>query len=412
MKKPIAISLSPNTENSDVQLAIKLIFSLKNILQGKNIVTLERWFCHYFNVPFAISFANGRQALFAILKNMDIGEEDEVLLQAFTCVAVPYAIIATGAKPVYVDITESIAINIKDLEKRITEKTKAIVIQHTFGIPAEMLKIKQISQRYNIPVIEDCAHTIGEVYHDKHLGTFGDAAFFSFGRDKAFSSVFGGIAITANKTLGEKIQQFQNKQPYPGFFWTLQQVFHPVAFSFILPLYDFFSLGKVILIILQKLHLLSFPVSENEKQADTKNFSVEKFPNALASLALFQLRRIEEFNNKREKITSIYLQYIKQKYITIPYRKIIPFLRFPITVKDRDNLLITLRRRKIYPGLWYANVIDPKGTNLQKISYQRGSCPIAESVAKEIINLPCYPTMNIDDAKEITSLIHAFYVDN
>ncbi len=403
--RPLAISLSPNTQGKDVLLALKFLFSPFAFFKGDGIGLLEQWFRQYFGVSHAVSFVSGRGAMYTILKALRIGKGDEVILQSFTCVAVPNAILATGAKPCYVDINDLTTINVKDLQKKISKKTKAIIVQHTFGIPSEMDEILGIAKAHKIVVIEDCAHIIGGVYKGKKLGTFGDAAFFSFGRDKAFSSVFGGMAITNNKNLGNTISQLQEKQGYPSFFWVAQQLFHPIAFFFILPLYNFFSLGKIFLFVLQKLSLLSFPVLLQEKQGKTLPVFAKKLPNSLAFLALFQLQRIDIFNNTRKTITEFYIKELSRTGYDVLYKNIMPLLRFPFVCKKREEVLQALKKHGIYVGNWYAEIIDPKGVDLNKVFYKKGMCPNAENIAKNIINLPTYPILKIEDAKKIVEIL-------
>lgn len=405
MIRPLAISLAPNLERKDALLSLRLLFSPWAFFNGKYVKLLEQWFRQFFGVSHAISFNSGRGALFGILKVLDIGNGDEVVLQAFTCVAVPNAIISAGAKPVYADVDEQLTIDVKDLEEKISKKTKAIIVQHTFGIPAKLEKIKKIAKKHKLFLVEDCAHTIT-------LGTVGDAAFFSFGRDKAVSSVFGGIAITNNQVLGPKLREFQRKLEYPPVFWTAQQLFHPIFFFFlILPLYNFFSLGKVFLVLLQKIHLFSLPVSSAEKQGKAESVLVKKLPNVLACLVLFQLKRIKEFNQRRKAISKMYVEEVSKSFFTVPYKKTIPFLRFPVLVDKRDQLLNFLKQHGVYLGKWYAEVIDPKGTNLKAVFYQRGACPKAEFFAKKIVNLPTYPTMTKLDVKKVIQLLKQ-YVQN
>ncbi|HSX40366.1 MAG TPA: aminotransferase class I/II-fold pyridoxal phosphate-dependent enzyme, partial [Candidatus Saccharimonadales bacterium] len=229
MGRPIAISLSPNTQTSDILLALKTLLAPWNYYKGNYATALEQWFVKNFKVASAVSFNSGRSSLFAILKALDIQKGDEILMQTFTCVAVPNAIIWAGAKPVYVDIDKTLTMDAKDLERKITAKTKAILVQHTFGIPSNMDEIRTLARKNKLIVIEDCAHTIGAVYNGKKLGTLSDVAFFSLGRDKAFSSVFGGMAITNNRTLGNKLKSIQKKKNNPNVFWVFQQLLHPVA---------------------------------------------------------------------------------------------------------------------------------------------------------------------------------------
>lgn len=406
--RPIAISLSPNAQGKDVRLALSKIFFPWNYFRGNHVKLLEQWFRQYFNASFAVSFVSGRGAFLAILKALDIKEKDEVIIQSFTCVVVPSVIIGIGARPIYIDIDNSLTMDVTDLERKITDKTKAIVIQHTFGIPSNMEIISKIAKKYKIPLIEDCAHTIGATYKNKKLGSLGLASFFSFGREKAFSCIFGGIALTDEDLLGKKIRMFQKKQRNPSFFWVFQQLFHPIAFYFILPVYNFLYLGKVMLVLLQKIHLLSFPVESKEKQGKISSDSIKKLPSVLACLALFQLKRLNEFNKKREEISKIYIKEITNKNIDFPSKKNIPFLRFPLLINNRDEVLDKFKKKGIYLGQWYSNIIDPKDTELRKVYYQRGSCPNAELIAKRIINLPTYINLKGKDIKKIVKLLSKY----
>lgn len=403
MKRLIAIGLSPNTKKQDVFLALRTIFAPWFYIDGPAIKQLEQWFKNFFSVSYAISFNSGRSALVSVLKGIGVSEGDEVLLQAFTCVAVPNAVLEIGAKPVYVDISDSLTVDPKDLAKKITSKTKAIIVQHTFGIPSDLDSISKIAKDKHIPIIEDCAHTIGGLYQNKKLGTFGDAAIFSFGRDKAFSSVFGGMAITNDKTIGKKIRAFQKDKNFPSFFWVFQQLLHPIAFAIILPLYTI-GIGKILLVLLQKLRLLSFPVFPIEKKGKMAKGFVQKMPNALCALALLQLRRVNEYNRKREQFTAMYIKELAD-VVSMPVTKRLPLLRFPIFIAKRDNILSSLQKQGIYLGNWYANVIDPKDVNVKAILYKRGSCPNAENIATKILNLPTYPMMTVTDAQKVITAL-------
>ena len=135
---PISTSLSPNTENDDVLLAIKLLFQPWRLKKGAAVKQLEEEFKKYLKVKYAISFNSGRSGLIAILNALNIKErDDEILLQAFTCNAAVNPILERKAKPVFVDIDDTLNLDPEDLKKKITSKSKAVIIQHTFGWPTK-----------------------------------------------------------------------------------------------------------------------------------------------------------------------------------------------------------------------------------------------------------------------------------
>src|SRR3989344_6809428 len=181
LERPVHIGLSPDTANDDVLLSLEMLCQPWLWQKGERICQIEQWFKNYFNTNFAISFNSGRSALLAILTCLQLPAGSQGLTQAFTCVAVPNSIIWAGLRPIFVDIDKSLNINVADAQKKITAKTKVLILQHTFGIPANIEKIADFCRKNKLIMIEDCAHALGASYQAKQLGTFGDAAFFSFG---------------------------------------------------------------------------------------------------------------------------------------------------------------------------------------------------------------------------------------
>lgn len=406
---PIAIGLSPNMQSQDIWQAIKILFQPWIWKRGKQIEEVRSWFRQTYHVPDVFLFNSGRSALLSILQAFGIGEGDEVIIQAFTCVAVPDPIIWVGAKAVYADIDDSLNIDHRRLERLITPHTKAIIVQHTFGIPADTEKIKKITQKYKIKLIEDCSHSIGSSYKGNKIGNFGNAAFFSFGRDKVISSVFGGAAIlnTEQKTENSELKKIEEKLEYPNYFWILQQLFHPIAFSIILPLYNI-TLGKIILYLLLKLKLLSKPVYDEEKRGVLPTAFPKKYPNALASLLVKQLLKLGQMNKRRREIADFYFKNLTDdKKIQLPDDKTgAIYLRFNVLTESAEEILSEAKKRKIILGNWYKSIIDPKGVDFQKIGYIKGSCPKAEEAAKLSLNLPTYPRLTTDQLKRIIELFH------
>lgn len=408
MKRVIAIGLAPNIQKSDAYAACRLLFSPWQYLSGKTIKILEHWFEQYFQVTTAISFINARSALYAIFKNLEIGKGDEVLLQAFTCVAVPNAILAVDAVPVYVDIDNSLNIDLRDLERKITKKTKAILVQHTFGIAADMDAVMKLAKKYNLFVVEDVAHSIGGEYKGKKLGTFGIAGIFSFGRDKAFSSVFGGVAITNDSHLGERLHTYQKQRDFPSAGWVIAQLFYPIISYIILKTYYFFSFGKVFHFLLRKVRFFSLPVTEDEEKGKFNILDVKKMPNALAMLAMVQINKLEQYNKKRKRFAAMYrvaVNTLNIEQFTIDDN---PLLRFPLLAADKKDMKQFFARQGMYIGDWYNQVIDPRGVDLKKAGYKIGTCPKAEEIVRHSINLPTYPTMDQKDVERVIGVLKEY----
>lgn len=402
MIRPIHPGLSPNVEKEDFLLALRRLFQITRYKNDDETKKLEQWFEKRYQAN-AFAFASGRGSLYAILSCMDIKKDDEILVTGFTCVAVIDAILAIGAKPVYVDIKKNFVLNVDDLEKKITKKSKAIIIQHTYGISNFSEKISKIAKLNKLFLIEDVAHGVGLGQKGILLGTKSDASLFSFGRDKAFSCVSGGMVITRNRELSKKIFLFQSQQQMSTSLWIFQNLFHTVMlYSIVLPLYDFFSIGKILLVFLQTLGFLAKPIDRDELQ-HFSSYSAKLSPT-LAAIALLQLQRLHKFNFIREKHVRYY-EKILHKYFPDMINTHGPLLRFPLLVDDPVSLKKFCRLQSVYLGDWYSNIIDPKGTDIEKLFYKKGSCPVAEDIARRIINLPTYPTLTENDARKVATIL-------
>jgi perosamine synthetase len=385
MIKPISISLSPNTEADDVWLAFRLLFQPWKWGSGKAISGLEQEFG-------GVSFNSGRSAFMAILEGLELEKGDEVLLQAFTCNAVPNPVIWSGFKPVYVDCNEEYNIDAEDLEKKVSLKSKVVVVQHTFGIAADMDRIMEVCKRHNLILIEDCAHALGATYKGNKVGTFGKAAFFSFSRDKVISSVYGGMAVTNDRGLEQKLRAFQERAGYPATFWVFQQLLHPVLMNIvILPTYSI--IGKYALVALQKLSVLSMAVHRKEKQAEQPGYFPKRMPNALAILAVYQLKKLDRFNAHRREIARIYG----------PVKEGI-YLRYPVQSERAHDIIKKAWKKNILIGDWYTSPLAPAGTNLKAMQYKMGSCPNAERLAKTTYNLPTHIRVSKKQAQQLKEL--------
>lgn len=403
MIRPISISLSPNVEKDDVLLCFKSKLRFWKWKEGEYIEKLEKAFKDYLMVPGAVSFNSGRSAFLAILESLGLSRGDEVLLQAFTCNAASNPIIWAGLRPVYVDVLgDTFNIDPSDLRKKISERSKAVVVQHTFGLPANIDEIAGICKEKGLFLIEDCAHSLGACYKGGKIGTFGEAAFFSFSRDKIISSVYGGIAVAKKGDLCNKIREFQKKISYPSRFWIIQQLNHPILLNYlILPTYS--VIGKYILIVFQWLKILSKAVDWKEKRGRKPGCFPKKLPNALAVLAFNQFNKLEKFNRHRKKVAEA---YAREFGVSSSPESV--FLRFSLRNKMAHKIIRDAWKNNLLIGDWYTTPIAPHDTKPDKVGYEKGSCPVAEKLAEETFNLPTHINIKDREIKKIVEFIKSY----
>ncbi|OGY33722.1 MAG: hypothetical protein A3G57_02890 [Candidatus Andersenbacteria bacterium RIFCSPLOWO2_12_FULL_45_8] len=357
------------------------------------------------NRPTAL-VSSGRTAIYRTLEALNIGPGDEVIVQAFTCLAVPAPIIWRKAKPIFADINLSTYnFNLVDVAKKISPRTKAIIVQHTFGLAGPVKELRQLADQHHLTLIEDLSHCFGASLKDQALGTFGHVAILSFGRDKTISCVFGGAVASFDAAFIQRVEQKQAQLPSPPAWWVVQQLLHPLLMAIIIPLYFVGSLGKVLLVAAQKMKLLSMAVTKAEKQGHQPPFIDWQFSSALGFLLLNQLRKLSQFTTRRQTIAQRYFNRLPISKQISPLNK--PnWLRVPVRVKNRSSLLSRAKQQHVLLGNWYDHPITPvtaKSSNF--IGYVVGSCPQAELAAARTINLPTHPNLTDEQVDQIASIM-------
>jgi len=412
VSKPIFTGLSPNAQADDVVMAMKLLVMPWRWQKGPSAELLKRALALFLSVKNVFLFESGRSCLYSILNALDLKGHDDVLFQAYTCVAVPEPILWAGAKPVYVDCDEdTLTMSPYDLEKKITANSKVLIIQHTFGQPAHLHRLMEIARKHHLFVIEDCAHSLGSEYDGKLTGSFGDASFFSFGRDKVISSVFGGAVATNDKVLAGKIGQFHASCRNAPKRWILQQLMHPVILSLVKLTYSIF-LGKVLLVAAKRLGLISLAVYKQEKCGEKPPFIFCKIPDALAALALHQFGKLKKFNEHRRKIAHLYERGLEGLPLALPGKiknSQSIFLRYTVRSEKAGMLLKAAKKEQINLGDWYTTALAPEGVDYRKMHYDAASCPVAEKMARETVNLPTDIHIKESDANRIIQFLIKFY---
>lgn len=396
------ITLGQTNSMGDLAHVLPRIVFPFRLNRGSNASALESCFARTLGAGRAHAFFAGRVALAAILDALQIGAGDEVIIPAFTCVAVPNPVIARRARPVYADISPKTGnLDPGSVEKCITPRTRAILVQHTFGIPCDIDPLQALANRHSLKVIEDCTHALGSRLHGKPVGTFGDAAFFSFEQSKIASAGTGGITYTEDTTVAARIAEYQAGCRYPAWLTTWRMLWYLVDLI-LLSGPTRLRFDRTFSYYLARIGLARGPItSASEMVCDTPDdVLVTRYPNALAKIALAQMQRLQSNIRRRRHIAEQYGQMFRDLSLGTleePLGAQSNFLRFPIVVDDKPAFMAFMKERGVQAGDWFSAPVHPVGVDQGRAGYRDGSCPNAEWAVRHIANLPINTRMNDDD---------------
>lgn len=338
-----------------------------------------------------LTYYRGRVALYAILRALGVGEGDDVLTQAYTCVAVPEGIMAAGARPVFVDIeANGYSLDSADLARKITAQTRAVIVQHTFGIPADMDPIIDFAQQRGLAVIEDCCHTLTSRYRGRLVGTFGQASFYSFEYGKPVPIGAGGCAVANDPALRLKLWELYSKfseptsiaqwklelQAYayrrlysPQLYWTLKTAFH--------------RLSKAGLVTGNYHPIGGEPSAE--------------FHWRMGRLARCRLRRALQQECAPPSKVHLYGDLFRELHVIQPQSRPgdhVDFVRYPVRVCNKQSVTRLAKEYNVEVADWYRTPIHPLSLEeCRLVGYEPGCCPRAEQRAGEAISLPLKGTV-------------------
>ena len=333
----------------------------------------------------------GRVALYALLKAMGVGKDDEVVLPAFTCVVVANAILYLGAKPVYVDIDlQTFNSRFEEVKKVVTKKTKVIICQNTFGLSSEMEEITTFAKAQHIFTIEDCTHGFGGFYHKKPNGTYCDAAFYSTQWNKPFSTGTGGFALVNNEKLLDAVINVNQDLITPSFkqrlslqllYFVREKLINKHTYWTLIKLYRFLSRKNLVL-----------GSSSGEEISSTK-----MPPNYFMKLSTTQIKKgiknitkLPEILLLRKKNAQIYSEYLLQKnknHIPFSLFENHSFLKYPLLVENREEVLHLAEKHNIQLGDWFNSPLHPVQNNFEWWQLDTTLYPNAVYAGKHIINL-------------------------
>ncbi len=348
----------------DIEKEVLKVLSSGKYILADNVKKLENDFAGYCGTQKAIGVASGTDALHLALRALDIGPGDEVITVAFTFIATVEAISYVGATPVFADINpDTFNLDINELEKKITPKTKAILPVHLYGQPVDMGPVIEIAKKYNLFVVEDCAQSIGATYKGKKTGAIGDIGCFSFFPTKNLGTFGDGGMVTTNSDyLTDRIMALRNHGSHVRYY-------HKEV-----------GLNSRL----------------DEIQAAILNV---KFPH------------IDRWNSKRREAAVYYNELLKgvgeiQTPVELNNTSSV-YHQYTVKVPQRDKVHEILKENGVMAMIYY-----PVPIHLQEayadLGLKEGYLPTTERVTDEVLSLPIFPEITREQQEKVaTELIKA-----
>ncbi|MDP1574208.1 MAG: DegT/DnrJ/EryC1/StrS family aminotransferase [Coxiellaceae bacterium] len=347
---------------NEILPAVDEVFSSGNYILGSYVEELEKTLSEYLNCPYVLCINDGTTALILALKVLNIGAGDEVIVPVNSFVASAGSVVAVGAKPVFCDVSDDLNIDVEQIQKHITSRTKAIMPVHLTGRPANMKEIMLIAQKNNLAVIEDAAQSIGAKYNNQFTGTIGDIGCFSLHPLKnLYAYGDAGIITTKNKAHYEQLKLLRN-------------------------------------------HGL---VDRDTCAQWGMNARIDSLQAKLVSIGLMHL---PEWTEKRRKNAVLY-QAVLKNHVHVPFdtqEQFSVYHNFVIQTEKRDQLAQFLREEGIDTRVHYPIPLhlQPAARNL---NYNLGDFPNAERLAKEMMSLPIYPELSAEAIEYVIVKTQEFF---
>lgn len=336
----------PTLGKDDAEAVKKTVLS-GHAGMGQKTKEFENALARYVGVKEAAAVSSGTAALHLALLSLGVGRGDEVIMPSFVCPALLDAALYVGAKPVVVDVNEyDCNISAKEARAKTSARTKAIIVPHLFGLPAELDELLELG----IPVIEDCAHSLGARYKGKRVGSFGEASIYSFYATKMICAGEGGMVASDNLELIERVRDLRD---YTG--------------------------GK------------SFALRFNYKMSDLN-----------ASLGLSQLKKLDSFVRERKRIAALYQKGFSNFPLVLP-REFLDrehvFYRYVVRTKYPE----AFRKRMLEKGVACGYGVREPLHNF--LSLKPSHFPASEKLASSVVSIPIYPSLSKQEAREIIEAV-------
>lgn len=364
-------------DENDVEAVTKIIKRGTYWTAGPEIEEFERVVANYVGVKYGVSFNSGTSALHAALLAYEIKQGDEVIVPSFTFIATANAPLFVGAKPVFADIEDStFGLDPNDVERKITRRTKAIMPIHYGGLPCRIKELRKIAQEYNLLLIEDAAESLGASVDGRKVGSFGDAAMFSFCGNKVITTGEGGIIVTNSSEIYERLKLIRShgrleSEPY---FMSTKTL-------------DYIMLGY--------------------------NWRISSITAALGLAQMKKLDRIIKMRRKNaEYITSKLSKIDEVKVPQPPEGYFHVYQMYTIRVKGGREVRDALKDHLAKKGIMSKVYFEPVHLThfyREKFGFKGGELPVTERLSSEVLTLPLYPTMTIEEMDYIIESIKEFF---
>lgn len=359
------VSFKPMEKELDAELraAFNRVFENSWYIDGKEDATFEESFAGFCNSKYCVGTGNGLDALVLPLKALGIGEGDEVIVPSNTYIATALAVTYVGANPVFVEpIIDTFNIDPTKIEEKITDKTKAIMPVHLYGQPCDMDPIMEIAKKHNLYVIEDCAQAHGATYKGQVVGSFGDAAGFSFYPGKNLGALGdAGATVTNDEELAKKVRALGN--------YGSDYKYHHIYKG--------------------------------------NNTRLDELQAAFLSA---KLPHMDRMNEERRRIANRYLSGINNPLIVLPFVRedVVPVWHiFAVRCEDRARLERYLSDNNIGTNKHYPIPIHMQEC-YSDLNIKEGQLPIAEEISATELSLPMYYGMTEEEIDYVIEIVNNF----
>lgn len=329
---------------------------------GKEVSAFEEEFAAYTGAKYCVGLASGLDALWIAFRLLNIGKGDEVLVQGNTYIASVMGVTMNGATPIFIEPDEHFGMDVDRIEEKITERTKAILVTHLYGMASRMDKTVEICQKHNLRLVEDCAQSHGACFNGQMTGTFGDVGCFSFYPSKNLGA-FGdaGAVVTNDERLAKEFKIFRNYGSEKRYY------------------------NKV--------------VGANSRLDELQ-----------AALLRVRLPHLDELTEEKVKIAQRYSAEIRNEKIKLPTLvegATCVWHQYVIRCEERDRLIDYLNEKGIGTIIHYP--IPPHMAEAyQYLGHKEGFLPITEHLAKTVLSIPMYNGMSEEEQTCVIDALNAF----